>query len=404
MKKIILICCALLSHSSFAFEEALTFSELGVDQIFKSSPVDDPNAYQVENAEYVVKASPFHWVIPGPGSRKEQVYPQKSNSDVAIEFFENRLFMAFRTSPKNYASKKTRMYVISTGDGVNWDFEWKSDGASDTQDPQLLNYKGKLYFYHFSKGANEVLRNYRSGFQDWSAPLNTMGPGEHLWDMKIRNNVIWTTSYTGKTGKMKVQLKKSVDARKFVTEDIDQEHVYFGGVSEAGFEFDDEGNLWSVTKNSSGFGAHIAFAPSNLLSYWSMLSTDQGYQSPRMFRHGKELYLLARRHKGKKHYDWARRGGYGWRRFLNWTRYALTPKTTALYKLNQTTRQLELVMDLPGAGDTAFPAVRRVDAYTFLIANYTSSLERQNRSWIIGKLGRTKIYVMALKFEKVSKD
>lgn len=418
MKKIILLCSVVVSLSTFAFEEAKDFSELGVNSIFSSSPVDDPSSYHVEEGEYEIKTSPFLWVVPGPGSERPEVVSQKSNNNVAIEFFDNRIFLAFRTGPTHFASKKTRMYVISSVDGMNWDLEWKSEGGHDAREPQLISYKGRLHFYHFTAGTSpfsfkpgRILRTTRSGFQNWSTPEEMLESGEVHWEMKVREGVIWMTSYHGAhyrlrggEAKIKLMLKKSTDGRTFVPQDPTKEFVYMGGASEAGFEFDDEGNLYAVTRNEdgdmTGFGAHMVFAPSYYLSYWSMRSVAESFQSPRMFRHGKDIYLIARRHKGKRPFGWAGRGGYAWRRIMNWGRWSLTPKTTALYKMNQDRPALEHVMDLPGAGDTAFPSVRRVDKHTFLVANYTSSLKKQNRRWIMGQLGRTQIYLMALKFEK----
>lgn len=418
MKKIILVCTVLLSFKSLAFEEAKTFTELGVDAIFKSSPVDDPSSYRVEKGEYEIKTSPFLWVIPGPGSVKPEVVSQKSNNNVAIEFFDRRIFLAFRTAPTHFASKKTRMYIISSVDGMNWDLEWKSDGGRDAREPQLISYKGQLHFYYVTAGTSplrfrpsNVLKLTRSGLQKWSSPEEVLESGEVPWEMKVREGAIWMTSYMGPhhrlrggAARIKLMLKKSTDGRTFVTQDPIKEAVYLGGASETGFEFDDEGNLYAVTRNEdgdeTGFGSHLVFAPSYYLSYWSMRSVAESFQSPRMFRHGKDIYLIARRQLGKKPFGWAGSGGYAWRRIMNWGRWSFTAKTTALYKMSQDLPALEHVMDLPGAGDTAFPSVRRVDKDTFLVANYTSSLYKKNRRWIMGQLGKTQIYLMSLKFEK----
>ncbi|MFT5054266.1 MAG: hypothetical protein ACI97X_001292, partial [Oceanospirillaceae bacterium] len=86
-------------------------------------------------------------------------------------------------------------------------------------------------------------------------------------------------------------------------------------------------------------------------------------------------------------------------RIRNWTGYSFTPKTTALFKINQETRKVEWVMDLPGAGDTAFPSIIRLDKHRFLFANYTSPINHPKRSWLAGQLGKTKIYLQVLSFE-----
>jgi hypothetical protein len=82
----------------------------------------------------------------------------------------------------------------------------------------------------------------------------------------------------------------------------------------------------------------------------------------------------------------------------NWVGYSLSPKTTALFKINKDTRKVEHVMDLPGAGDTAFPSIIRLDKHRFLVANYTSPINHQKRDWLMGQLGKTKIYLQVITF------
>jgi hypothetical protein len=57
-------------------------------------------------------------------------------------------------------------------------------------------------------------------------------------------------------------------------------------------------------------------------------------------------------------------------------------------------------MDLPGCGDNAFPSVRRIDANSFLMANYTSPLDEPNISWIDGQTHDegTQLYLLTLTF------
>jgi hypothetical protein len=222
------------------------------------------------------------------------------------------------------------------------------------------------------------------------------------------------TSYSGThlrlkggASRIKVYFKKSLDAQNFQSENEVKEAVSIGGASEAGFEFDEAGNIFGVTKNEdgddSGFGSHLVFAREDLLSYWTMKAEQQGYHSPKVFRHGKDVYVIARRHKGKRPFSWVQSGSFTWRRLLNWSRYLLTPKTTTLYKFDKEKLELVQVMDLPGTGDTGEVSIRRVDENTFLVANFTSDLKKRNKKLITAKLGKTRVYLMALKFKpKVS--
>ena len=88
----------------------------------------------------------------------------------------------------------------------------------------------------------------------------------------------------------------------------------------------------------------------------------------------------------------------GFQRVVNWMGYSLTSKTTSLFRINQETRKVEWVMDLPGTGDTSFPSIVRLDRDRFLIANYTSPLKRKKRPWLFGQLGKTSIYLQIIDF------
>ena len=182
--------------------------------------------------------------------------------------------------------------------------------------------------------------------------------------------------------------------------------VYFGGVSETAWEFDQEGNLWAVTRledgDETGFGSHVAFAKAGDLGNWEFPDTADArcFMSPKMFRHGNDLYLIGRRQLGKKPFGKVKRTKkMSAQRKGNWVGYSLSPKTTALFKINKETRRVEHVMDLPGAGDTAFPSIIRLDNHRFLVANYTSPINHQNRDWLTGQLGKTKIYLQLITFE-----
>ena len=86
------------------------------------------------------------------------------------------------------------------------------------------------------------------------------------------------------------------------------------------------------------------------------------------------------------------------------TRYAAAywnrPKRTALYRIDKAARSVVHLVDLPSAGDTAFPSVRRTGADTFLVANYTSPLDDPDRTWLEGQgaLDGTSIYLITLSF------
>ena len=311
---------------------------------------------------------------------------------------------------------------MSTADGEVWRKEKEIFIGRDVREPFLIPINGMLHFYCFGAGTKltafepQFIDHYVSdGNGSWTEPTKTLTKGEVHWSIKNRRGSTYMTSYTGSH----YELKGPSEVRLFFKETKDGETwkslndtgaVYFGGVSETAWEFDKKGNLWAVTRledgDKTGFGSHVAFAEFNDLGNWQFPDTADWrcFMSPKMFRHGDELYLIGRRHLGKKAF-----GRAGWdkkmstRRRRNWVSYSLSPKTTALFRINTKYRVVEHVMDLPGAGDTAFPSIIRLDKHRFLVANYTSLINHQKRDWLMGQLGKTKIYLQLITFEPCDK-
>jgi hypothetical protein len=123
------------------------------------------------------------------------------------------------------------------------------------------------------------------------------------------------------------------------------------------------------------------------------------FDSPRLFRHGGEIFLVARRHLGPPFGSRFPSLSGGPRRLLEWASYSVQPKRTAIYWLDRTASRVETVVDLPSAGDTAFPSIVRLSPHEFLIANYSSAFRHSDRSWLWGQLNGTGIYFVRVRFE-----
>lgn len=384
----------------------------------KEAP-DDPALHDTGfdfSKNYCPTLSNPYWVIPSD-DLPENVIPQNSNNNVSITIFKNKLYLAFRTGPTHFASKKTGVYIISSADAKNWEKEMEIFIERDVREPFLVPINHTLHFYAFGAGTKmtafepQFIDHYTSvGDGNWAEPEQVLTRGEVHWSIKNRNGSTFMTSYTGSH----YELKGPSEVRLFFKQTNDGVNwksvndtgsVYFGGVSETGWEFDRDGNLWAVTRNEdgdkTGFGSHVAFAKAGHLGNWEFPDTAdvRCFMSPKMFRHGDDLYLIGRRQLGKKPFGKVKRTRkMSAQRKWNWVGYSLSPKTTALFKINKQTRKVEWVMDLPGAGDTAFPSILRLDKHRFLVANYTSPINHQKRDWLMGQLGKTKIYLQLLTF------
>lgn len=383
-----------------------------------STPSNDPADYQVDTAvEYTPELSPVRWIVPAD-NLPEQVEIGNSNNNVDIIFFEGRLFFAWRTAPNHFASPQVRMYIMSSADdGKTWRFEHEIAIHRDVREPRFVSIGGELIFYYSQLGSTPsafepsgIWRIRYEGDGKWSAPERFSRDPEIIWRMKTRGDWVYMTSYRGSLyhasgDVLDLYFKRSRDG--LVWEPVKPAKkgvVYTGGASETAFEFDQQGKLWAVTRNEqgdkSGFGSHFCSAPRDALGSWtcSKNSDPHRYDSPAMIRHGDDFYLIARRNLGVPYDEGDSSLSFSDQKNKYLLDYWQSPKRTALYRVDTDQRKVIHIKDLPSAGDTAFPAVRRLDAHRFLIANYTSPLENEDISWLQGQSGKTSIYFTTLTF------
>lgn len=128
--------------------------------------------------------------------------------------------------------------------------------------------------------------------------------------------------------------------------------------------------MWGVGRNEdgddSGWGSRTFFAPNSDLSDWKFTTEESNpwiFESPKMFRHGSELYLVARTDPGGPF--WSKDNPLlnilpAWEHHLaDLVNYSFRPHGTGLWHLDRNTGQLSLLLELEGCGDTAFPSIIR---------------------------------------------
>ncbi len=373
------------------------------------SPSNDPASWdsQVDTAINWRPVAGTHRKVVPSARLPEEAPTQASNNNVDIILHGGRLYMGWRTSETHFASRDAQMHVVSSGDfGETWEHELTVKIYADVREPRFLSLNGRLWFYYFEAGTNplafeprSIWRTERQSDGAWTEAEVFGNEGEVLWDLKTRNGVAWMSLYGGEHyvsgGVVEVYFRTSTDG--IVWTDVGPRTVYRGGVSETAFEFDRDGNMWIIGRNEdcddTGCGSLLCYAEAGALGVWDCPDTSdpQRYDSPEMFRHGDEIYFVARRDIGGAFgEDGGQLGPYSSR-----------AKTTALYQVDIDARRVVHVFDLPGAGDTAFPSVRQTGAHTFLVANYTSPTDNPDITWIDAQLSPegTQIYLLELKFE-----
>jgi hypothetical protein len=367
---------------------------------------------------FEIRVSEPRFVVPSD-ALPDGVEPLASNNNEDIFRFDSRLFLAWRTAPAHFAGPDTLFYILSSADdGTTWELEHTIDLDTDMREPRFTDIGGYLQLMFFEAGSNpgafepkRLLRTRRGGFGQWSDVEVLTDAGEVPWDVKVHDGIAYRTSYqgehygAGETSEISVFFKQSTDGTTW-TSVGGKQFAYFGGVSEVAFEFDADGSLWLVTRNedgdASGFGSHVCYAPAGALGDWQCpAQTDpERYDSPKMFRHGDEIYLIARRDIGGPYDTRDEELTLAERRGRYLVAYSLRPKRTALYHIDKETRSVVHVRDLPGVGDTAFPAVLQTGPDTYLLANYTSPLDQPDISWLRGQTSPrgTQIYLADIEF------
>src|SRR5262249_14387270 len=177
----------------------------------------------------------------------------------------------------------------------------------------------------------------RCGPGCWTPPEKWGAGDEITWDFKVREGRAWMTSYRNKRYELAahpvdVRFSTSTDGLEWRT--VGDRPVHRGGATETAFEFDRSGALWAIARNedgdATGFGSYVAAAQPSAWDGWVSAAHDGSsrFDSPRLFRHGDDVYLVARRHLGPPFGSRFPSLSGGPRRLLEWASYSVRPKRT----------------------------------------------------------------------------
>jgi len=257
-----------------------------------------------------------------------------------------------------------------------------------------------------------LLRTFRTGPGNWTDPEVWGHDGEIAWQLGVVNGTAYASSYSGnhydpEDSNIAVFFNYSTDGIHWQPVNPDITVLYDGGVSEVGWTFDDDGNFYAVMRNEdgddTGFGSHTVFAPAGKVGDWQVFPEKSDpwiYESPRMFTHNNEIFLIARKDINGPYDRNHTELPFSVQKVINLAEYSMRAHTTSLYQIDKKTMQVIWLMDLPGDGDTAFPSILQLGPHKFLVANYTSPLDHPDWSWIEGQTSSegTQIYFIEIEF------
>jgi hypothetical protein len=254
----------------------------------------------------------------------------------------------------------------------------------------------------------------RSADGTWTelAPLGDLGSGSFIvWRTKVERGTPLMTLYEGGENiytdgePITIELRTTADGITWTPYDAARPVVSMGGGSETAFTITDDGELFSVVRNEAGdelgWGSKLCRAPASDLADWTCTGDPKKYDSPLMFWHDGEAYLIARRNVTETgNYDlMTGRGDRLNQTFENQRGYVTTPKRCALWRFVQDEDRIAFILDLPSRGDTCFPGLLDGSAPgEKVVYNYSSPIDGADVPWNDGQSGPTNIYRHVLRF------
>lgn len=386
-------------------------------------------------------------VVPSEGLPPEVRARDANNNLDAVRHVDGRVYLAFRSAPNHFASPDTSIFVVSSSDERRWDFEARFELGTDLREPRLLSQGRRLFLYvsklgkvpydfepqgvwvsekvSFGHGPPGVVAGQGAPSEQggpsgqpttpsWSALEELDLPGHIVWRLKSVGGRGWMTAYRGGgniydfTGDpIGVGLFTSGDGRRWAPADPAHPYVYEGGVSETDFEFAPDGSLLAVGRNEAGdsengFGSVVCSASAGAVGDWSCTSDPRKFDSPLLFSHAGETYLVARRTANE---DGAYDRGVGWgalRSVVNQLAYISSAKRCSLFHVvrsGASAPRVAYMLDLPSRGDTCFPAVvASSEPDEVVLYNYSSDIAGPDVAWSVGQRRPTYIYRHVLRF------
>lgn len=363
-------------------------------------------------------------VVPSAGLPTETV-PQHSNNNLDVIRHEGRVYLAWRTAPDHYAGPDTVIHVVSSADEERWTFEASYAMGTDLREPRWLALGGSLFLYVSVLGTNAlafepmgVVVAERAASGAWSALAPVDGlDGYIAWRTRTERGTPYMTAYLGGENiylfnglPLESDLYTTLDGRAWTPVDPARRTVYRGGGSETDFVIGDDGTLFGVIRNEpgdeNGWGSMVCRAPASALAHWECRIDPRKYDSPLMFWHDGEAYLVARRQVTETgHYDlMTRRGTHAAQTAANQIPYTQTPKRCALWRYVQGEDRIAYVLDLPSGGDTCFPAwlegEREGEIILYDYANDVDDPTTARLAWNQGQTGDTFVYRHVLRFTR----
>lgn len=334
---------------------------------------------------------------------------QHSNNNLDLVKYRNIYYLAFRTAPSHFASKKAVLYVVSSTDLKTWNYETEVAMGCDVREPRFSVFRDTLNLYFFRGGEKmfrfepkEIFVIRKAGQEKWSEKQSINLDGFVPWRLRERNDTLYLSAYYGKNlysshHKSDLRLFRSTNALSWQPVSKEPQVDVFSA-EEGEFIFDKQGNLFATVR-LEGTGSLICKADKSAIGNWEKVRSKTKYDSALLFEHNDDIYLVSRRNLDGEIDKVKNRKNEKQGRARNLIRYSITKKVTALFKLNKDSLTLTPLLDFPSTGDNAYAGIANYAPGKYVLMNYSSNIKGRKKNWISGQLGRTFIYWTILSLE-----
>lgn len=380
----------------------------------------EPHALVPEPGRHDVAIVDTREVVPGPGLPSQLVLGNSRNN-LDVVRHQGRVYLGLRTAPDHFAGTDTRMYVISSVDETTWDYEYEVALGTDIREPRFLSI-GSSLFFHFSVLGTDPLSFDPMGVKVVEKTASGWGPISDLftddrivWRTRVVDGVAYATSYTGGAHiytfdglPLGVQFLRSTDGRTWGPVGS-ADTIYEGGSSETDFAWDDAGDLWFVMRTEAydvhGTGSKICVARGGNVDSLYCRSDPKKYDSPLVFAHDGEIYLVGRRnltetgYYGDPTWDWSTNDPFELIR--EQIAYRDASKRCSLWRIDREEVRIAYLLDLPSNGDTCFASMLEgATPDEVILYNYSSDPNGPELTWVQGQEGTTNLYRHVLRFTR----
>jgi hypothetical protein len=392
------------------------FGRVDLEQWQEENP--SPPAPRVELGAHRVSLLSTRRVVPSAGLSVPDGL-QTANNNLDVTRHEGRVYLAWRSAPSHFASADVTLHVASSEDELTWRHEATFSLGHDLREPRLLSLNGKLLLYVARLGDDPfdfepqgLSMSARRPDGSWSA-LEPVGPsGAIAWRVKMHQGEGLMVLYRGGENlysfnglPMTVELWRSPDGRSWRPYSAEGAVVLSGGGTETDFAVDSSNRLFAVVRNeagdASGAGSKLCRGDGVTLGGWVCKTDLRKYDSPLVFTHDDEVYVVGRRNlSGDGRYDVSgRTGALGI--IQNELSYITTAKRCAIWRWLKSEDRLGFVMDLPSRGDTCFPSkLDGAEPNRVVIYDYSSDVDGPDLPWSAGQRRPTHVYRHELAFQR----